>query len=79
MEILNIDDLYKLQLSSLMWDYHDDIIPSSLNDLFKRSNIVHKHGTRGSTRGNLYHSKVNTAKHGNNSFMYQDRNLQQIA
>ena len=54
-----------------MWDYDHDIIPSSLKDLFKRSNIVHKYGTRGATRGNLYYSKVNTTKYGINSFKYQ--------
>ena len=59
LKILNIDDLSKLQLSSLMWDYDHDIT-SSLKDLFKRSNIVDKHGTCGATRGNLYHTKVNT-------------------
>ena len=53
-----------------MWDYDHDIL-SSLKDLFKRSNIVHKHGTRGVTHGNQYHNKVNTAKHGINSFKYQ--------
>ena len=71
LKILNIDDLFKLQLSSLMWDYDHDIIPSSLKDLFKRSNIVHKYGTRGATRGNLYYSKVNNTKYGINSFKYQ--------
>ena len=81
--ILNIEDLFKLQLSSLMWDYDHDIIPSSLKDLLKRSNIVHKYGTRGATRGNLYYSKVNTTKYGINSFKYQGiqilNNLQDLS
>ena len=68
LKILNIDDLFKLQqLSSLMWDYDHDIIPSSLKDLFKRSNIVHKYGTRGA----FTFTKVNTTKYGINSCKYQ--------
>ena len=54
LKILNIVDLFKLQLSSLIWEYDHDIISIYLIDLFKRSNIFHKHGTRGAT---LYQSK----------------------
>ena len=56
LKILNIDDLFKL--CSLMWDYDHGTIPSSPKDLFTRSHIVSKHGTRGATSGNLYHNKV---------------------
>ena len=83
LKILNIDDLFKLQLSSLMWDYDHDIITSSLKGLFKRSNSVHKYGTREATRGNLYYSKVNTTKCGINSLTYQGiqilNNLQDLS
>ena len=55
LKILSIDDLYKLQLSSLMWDYDHGIIPSSLQDMFQRSNIVHQHSTRGvEHQGEIY-------------------------
>ena len=75
LNILNIDDLFKLQLSSLMWDYDHDRIPSSLKDLFIRSDVIHKHSTRGATRGYLYHTKVNTTKYGIKSFKYQGMHI----
>ena len=83
LRILSVDDLYKLQLSSLMWDYDHGIIPSSFQDMFQRSNIVHQHNTRGASRGNLYYPKVNTIKYGINSFTYQGiqtlNNLKQLS
>ena len=69
--ILNIDDQLKVQMSSLMWEYDHNTLPSSLRDLFKRTNLVHNYSTRGSNKGNLFHEKVNTTKYGINSFKYQ--------
>ena len=71
LKILNFDDQLKVQLSSLMWDYDHGIIPSSLKDLFKRSNLVHNYRTRGASKGSLYYCKVNTTKYGIKSFKYQ--------
>ena len=44
LKILNFEDQYKLQLSSLMWDYDHGTIPPSLNVLFRRTNTVHNVG-----------------------------------
>ena len=52
LKILNFEDQYKLQLSSLMWDYDHGTIPPSLNVLFKRTNTVHNYKTRGAAGGN---------------------------
>ena len=71
LKILNFDDQLKVQLSSLMWDYDHGIIPFSLKDLFKRSNLVHNYRTRGASKGSLYYCKVNTTKYGIKSFKYQ--------
>ena len=71
LKVLNFDDQLKVQLSSLMWDYDHDVIPSSLRILFKRSNVVHNYCTRGAIKGSLYYSKVKTTKFGIKSFRYQ--------
>ena len=59
-KILNIDDQKKVQMFSLMWDYDHNTLPSSLKELFIKSNLVHNYNTRGSNKGNLFHDKVNT-------------------
>ena len=71
LKILNFEDQYKLQLSSLMWDYDHDIIPSALKVLFKRTNSLHNYKTRGAAKGNLHYTKVNTTMYGIYSFKYQ--------
>ena len=71
LKILNIDHQLKVQLSSLMWDYDHDTLPTSLKGHFKRSNIVHNYSTRAATKGSLHHCKVHTYKYGIKSFKYQ--------
>ena len=71
LKILNFEDQYKLQLSSLMWDYDHGTIPPSLNVLFKRTNTVHNNKTRGAASGNLYYTKVNSTKYVVYLFQYQ--------
>ena len=71
LKILKLDDQLQLQLSSLMWDYDHNTLPLSLQDYFKRVNLVHNYSTRSSVKGKLYCSKVNTVKHGIKSFKYQ--------
>ena len=83
LKVLDLDDLLELQLSSLMWDYDHNCLPSSLKELFKRSNTIHQHGTRGAIRGSLHHTKINTMKYGYDSFRYKGRrilnNLKQLS
>ena len=71
LEILNINDQIEHQLSSLMWDYDHNTLPSSLKRIFIRIDTIHNYRTRGALRGNLYHKKVNTVQFGVKSFTYQ--------
>ena len=71
LKILNIDHQLQVQLSSLMWDYDHNILPTSLRAHFKRSNLVHNYSTRAASKGSLHHCKVHTYKHGIKSFKYQ--------
>ena len=71
LNILNINDQIHYQMSSLMWDYDHNTLPSSLTECFMRSNRIHNYKTRGALRGNLYHIKANTLKYGIKAFKYQ--------
>ena len=71
LNILNVEDLIYYQISSLMWDFDHNSLPSSLRDNFKRANTVHHYKTRGALGGNLYHTKVNTQRYGIKAFKYQ--------
>ena len=63
-EILNIEDQLKFQISSLMWDYGSNDLSEHLGNYFKRSNLVHNYEIRGAAKGNLFYSKVNTLSYG---------------
>jgi hypothetical protein len=71
LKILTLDHQLEIQLSSLMWDYDHNTLPNSLQDCFKKSNLVHNYNTRFSSKGKLHYSKVRTVKHGIKSFKHQ--------
>ena len=71
LKILDLDHQLQVQLSSLMWDYDHDTLPTSLKPHFKRVNLVHNYATRSAINGNLYYSKAYTSKYGIKSFKYQ--------
>jgi hypothetical protein len=56
---VNFEDQYKLQLSSLMWDYDNNTIPSSLEVLFKRANLVHHYNTPGAIKLKVIYITLN--------------------
>ena len=70
-KLLDLHHQLQVQLSSLMWDYDHDTLPTSLKPHFKRVNLVHNYSTRSAIKGNLYYSKVYTSKYGIKSFKYQ--------
>ena len=71
LKILKFDEQLEFQLSSLMWDYDHNVLPTSLTNYFKRANLIHNYKTRAASIGKLYYSKVNTIKYGIKSFKYQ--------
>ena len=68
---MNVNDQIYYQLSTLMWDYDHNVLPSPLTHCFTRSNRIHKYKTRGASRGNVYHTKVNTSIYDIKAFKYQ--------
>ena len=72
LKLLKLDDLFKFQMSNLMWDQDHHILPFSLNKLFNQVSQVHNYGTRSSTSKKLAeNAKINTKTHGENMFKYQ--------
>ena len=71
LEILSFSDLYKHQVSSLMWDLDHDLLPSSLTVYFSKRRNKHHHSTRMATSDKLTITKYNTRRYGLNSFQTQ--------
>ena len=71
LNILTINDLFQVQISSLMWDLDHDILPKSLASYFIRRKHVHHHETRHAIADKLCINKTNTLKYGITSFQVQ--------
>ena len=52
-KILSLENLWRLKLDSLMWDFDHSLLPSHLQKLFKYSSKIHGYGTRSSANANL--------------------------
>ena len=60
-----------MQVSSLMWDYDHNSLPSELTNNFAKISSIHNHRTRAVSHGNLYCKIVKTTNYGIKSFGYQ--------
>ena len=65
---LKVHDLFKYQVSSIMWDYDHNTLPKSLNSLFTKTKNVHSYRTRFANADKLTVDRVNTHKYGDMSF-----------
>ena len=70
LNIMNVNNQTYYQLSTLMWEY-DYVLPSSLTKCFTRSKRTHMYKTCGTSRENLYHTKLNTSKYDIKVFKYK--------
>ena len=68
LNILKFGDLFQYQVSSIMWDYDHNMIPSSLCSLFIKTNSRHTYGTRFANADKLIVDKGNSYKYGDMSF-----------
>jgi len=68
LEILSIKDLYRYQVSSLMWDLDHETLPSSISSYFTKIRNVHNHLTRLADTDKLSVIKTNTKRYGLKSF-----------
>ena len=53
LKILKFDDILKMQLACLMFDYDHGNLPICFNTLFTKTSIIHSYGTRNATAGKL--------------------------
>jgi len=68
LKILSLDDLYKMQIASLMWDYDHGSLPHSLKNLFTRRSTVHTINLRNTLDGRLYTANRFNTAYGKKSF-----------
>ena len=66
--ILSLNDLYKYQITSLMWDLDHDILPTSISSYFIKRRNAHSHCTRLADADKLTIIKTNTIRYGKKSF-----------
>ena len=59
LNILNIYDLYKLQLATFMYQYHRNCLPNIFKHYFTSNAVIHNHFTRASHNLHIELSKTN--------------------
>ena len=60
LKILQVSDLYQLNLEKFMYKYNADILPSSFDKFFSKLYNIHDHDTRQQVSWNFYHKRVRT-------------------
>ena len=75
LKILIIFDIFKLQLDKLVYESINHIGPSHNIIQFTRSNEIHDHNTRYSSRGNFFNNYVRTTSYGLKSLRYMGGKL----
>ena len=73
--ILNIYDIYKLQLGKLVYESSNNIGPTRSVIKFTRISEIHSHNTRRAERGDLYTAAVRTHRFGLKSLIIEGSNL----
>ena len=68
LNILKVDDIFKTQLASLMWDYDHGNLPVSLNSLFVRRADIHGMNLRNAANQRLYTATKRNTNYGFYSF-----------
>ena len=69
LSILKLEDIFKQQVGSLMWDCENNKLPSCLSFFFKKVKGVHNYSTRCATSNKLCtDNRYNTTTHGSTMF-----------
>ena len=70
-KILKFDDILKMQLACLMFDFDHGNLPKCFNIYFNRLSSIHNYNTRNATAGKLSENiAVNTSTHGFTMFKF---------
>ena len=70
MNILKLEDLFKMKIASLTWDFENSRLPSCFDDYLQHAKSVHNYKTRFSAKKNKFSKtrKLNSTRYGIESF-----------
>ena len=77
--VLEIKDLFKYKITSLMFDFDHNKLPESLSTLFLRRNDVHDRNLRDKNKDKLYTAQRFNNMHGYNYFSQYGAKLLNMA
>ena len=60
LKILQVDDIYRLELGKFMYKFNNDLLPENFQEYFKYVRSIHHHNTRMSSNLCMYPIKTNT-------------------
>ena len=70
LQIFKLNDLFNLQVTSLVYEYLNTLAPTYFREYFTSIQSIHNIGTRQSKKGDLYAPRCNTTQYGLRSIHY---------
>ena len=64
LQILKLDDIYHLYLSSFVYECHNNLAPNHFSDYFTQVSDIHHHNTRSASHGDFFLKRKNTLQYG---------------
>ena len=64
LQILKLDDIYHLYVSSFVYECHNNLAPNHFSDYFTQVSDIHHHNTRSASRGDLFLKRKNILQYG---------------
>ena len=71
LRILKVDDIIKLNLLKLIYDFNHDLLPSDLSNIFIYNSDIHNYNTRSTVIQGPFIPEISTTKYGTISIKYQ--------
>ena len=69
--ILKVDDIIKLNLLKLIYDFNHDLLPSDVSNIFMYNSDIHNYNTRSTVIQGLFIPEISTTNYGTISIKYQ--------
>ena len=70
MNILQVDDIYRLEVGKFMYKFNNDILPENFQNYFKHVSAIHNHNTRTTANLSMNPIRSNT-KFSKNTLKYK--------
>ena len=64
LQILKLDDIYHLYLTSFVYECHNKLAPNHFSDYFTQVSDIHHHNTRSASHGDFFLKRKNTLQYG---------------